>query len=64
MQSLSKVSMQGILMQNTMNLTSSMFLADQSELIVNQLYLGQTQSQEPIFEILSDSILNVTNMTI
>jgi hypothetical protein len=42
MQSLSKVSIDGIFIRNTSNLTSAMFLVDQSELVVSSMRLSHT----------------------
>jgi hypothetical protein len=42
MQSLSKVSIDGIFIRNTSNLTSAMFLVDQSELVVSSMRFSHT----------------------
>ena len=42
MQSLSKVSIDGIFIRNTSNLTSAMFLVDQSELVVSSMMFSHT----------------------
>jgi hypothetical protein len=42
MQSLSKVSIDGIFIRNTSNLTSAIFLVDQSELVVSSMRLSHT----------------------
>jgi hypothetical protein len=64
MQSLSKVSIGGIVIQNTSNLSSPMFFVDQSELVVTSMQINSTGSTTPLFDILSESQLNASNLHI
>ncbi len=64
MQSLSKVTISGLVIQNTSNLSSPMFFVDQSELVVTSMKITSTGSTTPLFDILSESHLNATNLHI
>jgi hypothetical protein len=64
MQSLSKVTIGGLVIQNTLNLTSPMFFADQSELVVTSMKINSTDSTATFFDILSESQLNASNLYI
>ena len=64
MQSLSKVTIGGLVIQNTSNLTSPMFFVDQSELVVTSMKINSTGSTATLFEILSESQLNASNLHI
>jgi len=64
MQSLSTVTIGGLVIQNTSNLTSPMFFVDQSELVVTSMKINSTGSTATLFEILSESQLNASNLHI
>lgn len=64
MQSLSKVTIGGLIIQNTSNLSSPMFFADQSELVVTTMRINSTDSTTTLFDILSESQLNASSLYI
>jgi hypothetical protein len=64
MQSLSKVTIGGLVILNTSNLTSPMFFADQSELVVTSMRINSTDSTTTLFDILSESQLNASTLYI